>query len=67
MKKIIKLNESQLNELIDNIINEEGNVPRAYVQHWESKFEKSVEILIKMGYSPNDLIHKINAITNNQI
>lgn len=65
MKKTIKLNESQLNVLIDNIINEEGHVPSAYVEHWESKFHKSVEILIKLGWRPNDLIDKIKSITNN--
>lgn len=67
MKKI-KLNESQVSKLIDNIISEEGNVPRAYVEHWESKFEKSIDILLKIGYHPDELIKKIKIrINNNQI
>jgi hypothetical protein len=65
MKKIIKLNESQLNVLIDNIISEDGNVPRAYAEHWENKFEKSIDILLKIGYHPDELIKKIKIRTNN--
>ena len=64
MKKIIKLNESQLNKLIDDIITEEGNVPRAYVEHWEHQLVKSTEILLKIGFKPNDLIEKIKMIIN---
>ena len=64
MRKTIKLNENQLNVLIDNIISEDGNVPRAYAEHWENKFEKSTEILLKIGYDPNELINKINIIIN---
>ena len=68
MKRTITLNEIQIEKLIDNIINEEGNIPHAYVNHWENKFEKSVEILLKVGYHPNDLIDKIKIIINkNQI
>jgi hypothetical protein len=68
MRKIIKLNESQLFNLIDEkaaLIEQE--YPR-YVEHWENKFEKSALILIKAGHSPNDLIEKIKIIANkNQI
>jgi len=64
MRKTIKLNENQLNVLIDNIISEDGNVPRAYAEHWENKFERSVEILLKIGYDPNELINKIKIIIN---
>jgi len=69
MKKIIKLTESQFFNLIadQNVILMEQEYPR-YVEHWENKFEKSAEILIKAGHSPNDLIDKIKIIANkNQI
>jgi len=54
MKKIIRLNESQFKTLIDKVINED--TPRAYVEHWENKFKKSIEVLINVGYCRNDLI-----------
>jgi hypothetical protein len=65
MKKIIKINESQLNNLIDKIINEDENVSRAYVEHWQHKFEKSTEVLLKIGYTTDDLERKIESIANN--
>jgi hypothetical protein len=64
MKKLIKLNESQFFNLIDEKTKlMEQEYPR-YVEHWENKFEKSAEILIKAGHSPNDLIQKIKIIAN---
>ena len=63
MKKTIKLNESQLNNLINKIINED--VSKAYVEHWQHKFEKSIEVLLQIGYSPDDLNKKIISIANN--
>jgi hypothetical protein len=62
MKKIVKINESQLNDLIEQIINEQS--PRAYMEHWEHKFIKSVEVLLDNGYHPNDLMEKIKIIVN---
>jgi len=62
MKKIVKINESQLNDLIEQIINEQS--PRAYMEHWEHKFMKSIEVLLDNGYHPNDLIEKIKIIVN---
>jgi len=62
MRKIVKINESQLNDLIEKVINEE--IPHAYVEHWEHKFVKSVEVLLDSGYHLNDLIDKIKIIAN---
>lgn len=66
MKKIIKLTEQQLNSVIKRSISEQDDYPM-YMQHWESKFEKSVEILFKLGRSPEELIDKIQSIYKNNI
>jgi hypothetical protein len=58
MKKVIKLTEQQLNNVIMRSVEEQGEYPE-YLEHWKSKFEKSVEILLKMGISPDILIKKI--------
>jgi hypothetical protein len=64
MKKIIKINESQLHNIIEKVITEEMNSPRAYMEHWEHKFMKSIEILLDNGYNPNQLMEKIKIIAN---
>lgn len=60
--KIIKLNENQLNDLIESVIEEQ--TPRLYIEHWENKFMKSAEILLNHGYNPEDLINKIKIMIN---
>jgi hypothetical protein len=65
MKKIIRLTEQQLNNVINRVVDEEDNSLSDYpvfVHHWENKFEKSVEILLKMGHTTDDLMRKINEI-----
>ena len=64
MKKTIKLNEAQFNNLIESIIEEQ--TPHAYMQHWEGKFMKSAEILLDNGFSPENLIQKIKIIIQNK-
>lgn len=65
MKKIIKLTEQQINNVIKRTIEEEdsnfGEYP-ALVHHWENKFERSIEILLKIGRNPDELIKKIQSI-----
>jgi hypothetical protein len=61
MRKIIKLTEQQLNSVIKRSIGEQDDYPM-YVAHWKSKFKKSVEILFKMGHTPEELIDEIQSI-----
>lgn len=65
MQKVIRINESQLNEMIKKAINEntEGISP-LFVDHWRSKFEKSVVNLLKIGFKSDELIEKIKIIEN---
>ena len=63
-RKVIKLDESQLLGIIKRIVIEEENTPRAYMDHWEHKFLKSIEILLDHGYQPDDLIKKIEMVVN---
>ena len=35
-----------------------------YREHWEHKFEKSAEILLKLGRTPDELTQKIGLIAN---
>lgn len=57
MKKII-ITEEQLNSLIETTMTEYP----VFVEHWESKFEKSVHILKEIGRTEEELINKINLI-----
>ncbi len=66
MRKIIKLSEQQLNSVIKRTISEQDDYP-AYIVHWKNKFEKSVEILFKLGYTPDELIEKIQSIYKQNI
>ena len=40
MKKVIKITEQQLNNVIKRSIAEQGDYPE-YLHHWENKFEKA--------------------------
>jgi hypothetical protein len=63
MQKVIRINESQLNEMIKKVMTEnEGNISPMYVKHWESKFIKAVTNLLSSGFKPEDLIEKIKII-----
>jgi hypothetical protein len=63
MKKTIKINESQLNELINNVImNESMNAESLHAHHWENMFEKSIMVLVKMGHDSNDLKKRIDDV-----
>lgn len=64
MRKVVKLSESQLQRIIKKIVTEQYTTPRAYMNHWEHKFLKSVEILLDNGYQPNDLIKKIEMVVD---
>jgi len=67
MKKVIKLTEQQINSVIKKTIEEEEFIHKEYpvfIQHWENKFERAVEILLKIGRTPDDLIKKIELINN---
>lgn len=66
MKKVIKITEQQLDVVIERVIEEqefssEKDYP-VFIQHWENKFMRSIEILIKIGRSPEDLINKIQEV-----
>jgi hypothetical protein len=60
MKKVIRITESQLLSVVDSkkLLMELETSP-AYVEHWENKFAKSVEVLLKLGHSPDELVKKI--------
>lgn len=63
MKKTIRITESQFFNLVDkkkNLI--ELEMSPAYREHWEHKFEKSVQILLKLGHSIDELMRKIQNI-----
>jgi hypothetical protein len=69
MKKIIKITEQQLGTVIKRSIEEKGSIIEleekdypSFMAHWENKFEKSVEILLKTGHSSDELIEKIKII-----
>ncbi len=64
MRKRIKITEQQFNNIIKRTIGESNvqNYP-LFIEHWENKFCKSVEILLKLGNSPDDLIKKIKRIS----
>jgi hypothetical protein len=71
MKKIIKITEQQLGTVIKRSIEEKGNIIEleekdypSFISHWENKFEKSVEILLKVGHTSDELIEKIKIIEN---
>jgi hypothetical protein len=65
MKKIIKITESQLFNLANKKKNlMELEMSPIYREHWERKFEKSAEILLKLGQSPSDLTKKIELIAS---
>jgi len=67
MKKIIRITESQLFSVIDkkkNLIEQE--MSSTYKEHWEHKFIKSTEVLLKLGHRPDELIEKIKIISNNK-
>lgn len=66
MRKVIKLTEQQLNSVIKRSISEQDDYPM-YINHWESKFEKAVKILFKIGRSPEELIDKIQSIYKENI
>lgn len=66
MKKVIKITEQQLDVVIKRVIEEqefssEKDYP-VFIQHWENKFMRSIEILIKIGRSPEYLINKIQEV-----
>lgn len=72
MKKIVKLSESDLKEMIHNVIEEQNDTKTSineletsptYREHWEHKFEKSAQILLKLGHSPDELSNKIRKIS----
>jgi hypothetical protein len=67
MKKIIRISESQLLNLASKkkTIMEMEMSP-AYREHWEHKFEKSIEILLKLGHTPDELTEKISLIATKQ-
>ena len=58
MTKKIRLTESQLFNLM------EMGEPQLYYKHWEHMFEKSVDVLFKMGHSPEELTQKIDEISH---
>jgi len=62
MKKIIRITESQFFNLIEQkkILFEQTSP--TYINHWEQKFMKSVEILLELGHKPDELIKKIQII-----
>jgi hypothetical protein len=67
MKKIIRITESQLLNIVDkkkNLIEQE--ISSTYREHWEHKFMKSIEVLLKLGHKPDELIEKIKIISNNK-
>jgi hypothetical protein len=63
MKKIIRITENEFFKIIDSKkdLFEQESSPK-YVEHWEGKFEKSAEILIKMGYDADNLKKRIDYI-----
>ena len=65
MKKIVKITESQLFNLVKykrNLM--ELETSPAYKQHWEHKFEQAANILLKLGHSPDELFRKIDQIVH---
>jgi hypothetical protein len=62
MKKRIKITEDQLTNIIISEQIKDNNKYPAFTEHWESKFEKSAEILLKLGHHPDDLRNKIDKI-----
>jgi hypothetical protein len=56
MGKKIKLTESQLYTLM------EMGEPQVYEKHWNHMLERSILVLLKMGYSPEILKGKIDEI-----
>ena len=65
MKKIIRLTESQLFKVVDEkkTLIEMENSP-TYINHWEHMFEKSAQILLKLGHSTDGLSKKIMEIAD---
>jgi hypothetical protein len=68
MKKIVKITEAQLLKVIEQktLLFEQENTP-LYASHWETKFIKSIEILLKLGRRPDDLVKTIQIIANKKI
>jgi hypothetical protein len=64
MKKIIRITESQLLNVVDSkkLLIELETSP-TYIEHWENKFQKSAEVLLKLGHSADELIKKIQDLT----
>jgi hypothetical protein len=65
MKKIIKITEQQLTNIVKRTI-DEGDVQDypVFIEHWENKFHRAVEILLKLGRSSDELIEEIKIIEN---
>lgn len=61
MKKIIRITEQQLGNVITRTVKEQREYP-VFIEHWENKFNKAVDILLNMGHTPDDLINKIQII-----
>lgn len=65
MKKIIRITESQLFKVVDEKKNlMELEESPTYINHWEHMFEKSTQILLKLGHDTDDLSKKIMEIAN---
>lgn len=64
MKKIIRITEAQLLNVVDSkkLLMELESSP-TYIEHWVNKFEKSVEVLLKLGHSPDELVEKIEQLS----
>ncbi len=45
----------------------DSKVPALVTEHWKKKFEKSIPILLKSGYTIEELIENLKKITNTEI
>jgi hypothetical protein len=68
MKKIVKITESQLFNLVDRKKNlMELETSPAYKLHWEHKFDQAAHVLLELGHNPDDLVRKIGEISHKNI